>query len=165
MASAQPPNPSDIYSQAQQVKHYKSGYLGGHIIQRPSVDGNENPMYHQSSRRRHVVLEVGGLKQDLKDKLHAIVFDEELKARESLCCVCLGEFEMKEELKQLPSCKHIFHSNCICNWLSSSTTCPLCRCSLVVDNAKLVTPPPPPPPPQSSATVLLPAATPEHLEA
>ncbi|KAL8100486.1 hypothetical protein AgCh_032663 [Apium graveolens] len=146
MASAQPPNPSDIYSQAQQVKHYKkqasashpqptftrapsfssfvipSGYLGGHIIQRPSVDGNENPMYHQSSRRRHVVLEVGGLKQDLKDKLHAIVFDEELKARESLC-------------------------------------------SLVVDNAKLVTPPPPPPPPQSSATVLLPAATPEHLEA
>lgn len=47
------------------------------------------------------------------------------------CCVCLGEFEIKEELLQVPSCKHVFHVECIHYWLHSNTTCPLCRCSIV----------------------------------
>ncbi|WOG83482.1 hypothetical protein DCAR_0102657 [Daucus carota subsp. sativus] len=95
------------------------------------------------------------LKEDIKEKLPTIVFDEELKARDSLCCVCLGEFELKEELIQVPSCKHIFHGDCIGNWLSSCATCPLCRCSVdVVDNINIVLPPP-----QRSAAVRLPAAT------
>ncbi|WOG83480.1 hypothetical protein DCAR_0102655 [Daucus carota subsp. sativus] len=71
-----------------------------------------------------------------------IVFDEELKAKNSICCVCLGEFEMKEELLQVPSCQHIFHRDCIGNWLSSSNTCPLCRSVVeIVDNTRLVLPP------------------------
>lgn len=48
------------------------------------------------------------------------------------CCVCLGEFEVKEELHQLPSCKHVFHIECIRNWLHSNSTCPLCRCTVVI---------------------------------
>ncbi|KAE9607646.1 putative transcription factor C2H2 family [Lupinus albus] len=47
------------------------------------------------------------------------------------CCVCLGEFELKEELLQIPHCKHVFHIECIHNWLQSNTTCPLCRCSII----------------------------------
>lgn len=47
------------------------------------------------------------------------------------CCVCLGEFEIKEELLQVPSCKHVFHVECIHYWLHSNTTCPLCRCSII----------------------------------
>lgn len=43
------------------------------------------------------------------------------------CCVCLGEFEIKEELLQVISCKHVFHINCIRHWLQSHSTCPLCR--------------------------------------
>ncbi|KAL1832637.1 hypothetical protein ACET3Z_002288 [Daucus carota] len=82
------------------------------------------------------------LKEDIKEKLPTIVFDEELKARDSFCCVCLGEFEMKEELLQVPSCQHIFHRDCIGNWLSSSNTCPLCRSVVeIVDNTRLVLPP------------------------
>ncbi|KAK9668420.1 hypothetical protein RND81_13G059400 [Saponaria officinalis] len=72
-----------------------------------------------------------GIKVDLKDKLQVVHFDEELQARDSLCCVCLGEFEMKEELRQLPLCKHVFHGDCIRHWLRASATCPLCRCPLI----------------------------------
>ncbi|KAK1385512.1 putative E3 ubiquitin-protein ligase RHA4A [Heracleum sosnowskyi] len=98
----------------------------------------------------------------LIDKLPTIVFDEEFKARDSVCCVCLGEFEMKEELIQVPSCKHIFHNECIRNWLISSTTCPLCRCSVIVlDNNRIVRPHEP----QTSHAVLLPAATSIQLAA
>ncbi|XP_024986408.1 probable E3 ubiquitin-protein ligase RHA4A [Cynara cardunculus var. scolymus] len=71
---------------------------------------------------------VMGLKGDLKDKLPKVIFGEDLKAKDSLCCVCLGEFEMNEELIQVPSCKHIFHRDCIHHWLQSNSTCPLCRC-------------------------------------
>eukprot|EP00257_Ricinus_communis_P005025 XP_002518854.2 probable E3 ubiquitin-protein ligase RHA4A [Ricinus communis] len=78
-----------------------------------------------------------GLKKEIKDKLPIVLFDEDLKTRESQCCVCLGEFEMKEELLQIPSCKHVFHIECIHHWLHSNTTCPLCRSFVIIPTTKL----------------------------
>lgn len=72
-----------------------------------------------------------GIKGELKEKLQVVEFDEELKARDSVCCVCLGEFEMKEELQQLSLCKHVFHGDCIRHWLRTNATCPLCRCPVI----------------------------------
>lgn len=47
-----------------------------------------------------------------------------------LCAVCMDMFQIGEELKKL-KCNHIFHSECINNWLSSySTTCPIDGLSL-----------------------------------
>ncbi|KAK1436122.1 hypothetical protein QVD17_01898 [Tagetes erecta] len=72
-----------------------------------------------------------GLKLNLEDKLIVITFDQDIYSKNSMCCVCLGEFEMNEELHQIPSCQHMFHGDCIRNWLHSNVTCPLCRCSVV----------------------------------
>ncbi|XVF46226.1 hypothetical protein PTKIN_Ptkin03bG0010400 [Pterospermum kingtungense] len=49
---------------------------------------------------------------------------------ETECCICLGAFEDEEKLKVLPQCNHAYHSDCIDNWLSSQSSCPLCRASL-----------------------------------
>lgn len=43
------------------------------------------------------------------------------------CPVCLGEFETKEAVKAIPSCRHVFHPRCIDTWLSLHASCPLCR--------------------------------------
>ncbi|CAK9144165.1 unnamed protein product [Ilex paraguariensis] len=43
------------------------------------------------------------------------------------CPVCLSVFEEDEEVRQLPSCKHYFHAQCIDMWLYSHRDCPLCR--------------------------------------
>ncbi|KAI4315549.1 hypothetical protein L6164_028346 [Bauhinia variegata] len=73
------------------------------------------------------------------DKLSKILFDEELRARDSQCCVCLGEFELKQELLQIPHCRHLFHIDCIRLWLESNSTCPLCRYS-IFPTTKLLNP-------------------------
>ena len=32
------------------------------------------------------------------------------------CAICLKEFESGEELKQIPSCEHVFHEQCLREW-------------------------------------------------
>ncbi|KAK3200337.1 hypothetical protein Dsin_023752 [Dipteronia sinensis] len=46
------------------------------------------------------------------------------------CAVCLCEFEDDETLRLIPKCDHVFHPECIDAWLSSHTTCPVCRANL-----------------------------------
>lgn len=43
------------------------------------------------------------------------------------CIVCLTPFEEGDSVRQLHSCKHIFHMICIDTWLASHSACPLCR--------------------------------------
>lgn len=47
------------------------------------------------------------------------------------CAVCLCEFEDTETLRLIPKCDHVFHPECIDEWLGSHTTCPVCRANLV----------------------------------
>ncbi|XP_047152511.1 E3 ubiquitin-protein ligase ATL6-like [Vigna umbellata] len=47
------------------------------------------------------------------------------------CAVCLNEFEETETLRLIPKCDHVFHPECIDEWLASHTTCPVCRANLV----------------------------------
>ncbi|XP_019420565.1 PREDICTED: probable E3 ubiquitin-protein ligase RHA4A isoform X2 [Lupinus angustifolius] len=95
-----------------------------HILPRRS---NPQTTYHYSSS----VYRLDYLTVQFLDKLPRVLFDDDLRARDSLCCVCLGEFELKEELLQIPHCKHMFHIECIHNWLKANITCPLCRCSII----------------------------------
>ena len=51
------------------------------------------------------------------------------------CSVCLDDFEMGAEAKQMP-CKHKFHSGCILPWLELHSSCPVCRFQLPADETK-----------------------------
>lgn len=56
--------------------------------------------------------------------------DDELE-----CCICLGVFEDGDKVKVLPKCDHRFHSDCVDRWLSTQSSCPLCRLSFRVESA------------------------------
>ncbi|KAM0827384.1 hypothetical protein ACQ4PT_068233 [Festuca glaucescens] len=43
------------------------------------------------------------------------------------CAVCLSELAHGDKVRELPNCRHAFHVECVDAWLSSRTTCPLCR--------------------------------------
>jgi len=46
---------------------------------------------------------------------------------DSVCAVCLDDFEPESVVSQL-ACRHLFHDECIQRWLNSQPTCPF-RCS------------------------------------
>jgi len=47
--------------------------------------------------------------------------DEELQ-----CSVCFENFNLDEQVKKLP-CNHMYHPQCIDQWLVHHNTCPICR--------------------------------------
>ncbi|KAF8044806.1 hypothetical protein N665_6663s0002 [Sinapis alba] len=43
------------------------------------------------------------------------------------CAVCLSMFEEQDTVRELPNCKHVFHVDCVDTWLTTCSTCPVCR--------------------------------------
>ncbi|KAI3456481.1 hypothetical protein Pfo_013144 [Paulownia fortunei] len=57
---------------------------------------------------------------------------EAINNEEEMCSICLAEFEKEDLVNKLPRCGHIFHMECMEQWLDRCQfTCPLCR-SLVL---------------------------------
>ncbi|XP_056698406.1 RING-H2 finger protein ATL39-like [Spinacia oleracea] len=51
-----------------------------------------------------------------------------LSNRGNGCSICLQErYEDDEVCKVLPGCHHVFHADCIDQWLKKRQTCPVCR--------------------------------------
>jgi len=42
------------------------------------------------------------------------------------CTICLSEFEEDEDVRRLP-CMHLFHIECVDQWLHQNKRCPICR--------------------------------------
>ncbi|WVZ75015.1 hypothetical protein U9M48_023120 [Paspalum notatum var. saurae] len=72
-----------------------------------------------------------GLKKEMREMLPVVIFKESFLIRETQCSVCLADYQPDERLQRIPPCGHTFHINCIDHWLSTNTTCPLCRVSLL----------------------------------
>ena len=48
------------------------------------------------------------------------------KADKETCCICIEPLEEQQITIQL-KCNHIFHKDCILQWLQKELTCPICR--------------------------------------
>ncbi|KAJ0987513.1 hypothetical protein J5N97_005869 [Dioscorea zingiberensis] len=49
-----------------------------------------------------------------------------------VCVICLEEYEDGEKVRSLPTCRHMFHQECIDPWLvKSSSFCPVCRIRVI----------------------------------
>ncbi|KAJ4713317.1 putative RING/U-box superfamily protein [Melia azedarach] len=68
-----------------------------------------------------------GLSKSAIEKLGVVeIADDDQKIRKERCTICLEEFPVDLRVTRMP-CSHVFHSNCIFNWLYKSKFCPLCR--------------------------------------
>ncbi|XP_021742845.1 E3 ubiquitin-protein ligase ATL31-like [Chenopodium quinoa] len=46
------------------------------------------------------------------------------------CAVCLMEYNDIDVLRLIPKCDHVFHAECVDDWLVNHATCPVCRFNL-----------------------------------
>lgn len=79
-------------------------------------------------------LKRGGELEAIPVAVFAGTADRRIRGTE--CAICLGEFEIGDELRILPNCSHGFHVNCIDDWLVSHSSCPYCRHSLLQKTAE-----------------------------
>ena len=56
-----------------------------------------------------------------------------LKKKKKNCVICLEDFKNHDKAIILP-CIHLFHKNCIKNWLKKKNTCPICKFKLTGSN-------------------------------
>ncbi|KAL3089762.1 hypothetical protein niasHT_025252 [Heterodera trifolii] len=53
---------------------------------------------------------------------------------ESDCAICLDQIRAGIHVKQLPSCEHIFHDDCIKLWIQGGhSACPMCRQQILAE--------------------------------
>ena len=78
-----------------------------------------------------------GCPRHVIDAIPRIIFDRDLweasdwAKEDASCSVCIESFEQGDDLRSLPTCRHVFHKECIDEWLAQHTTCPNCRASLM----------------------------------
>jgi E3 ubiquitin-protein ligase ATL6/9/15/31/42/55 len=54
----------------------------------------------------------------------------EADIRNKTCSICLNDFMDEEALTRLPECDHLFHNECVIDWLKGHLICPYCRCDI-----------------------------------
>ncbi|KAI3969072.1 hypothetical protein MKW92_006456 [Papaver armeniacum] len=86
------------------------------------------------NEQTHISTTTDGLDQRLIETFSVVVNSDIEKFKknhiiqgtEVECLVCFGEFGDEDVLRLLP-CHHVFHAKCIDKWLSSHSTCAVCR--------------------------------------
>jgi len=67
-----------------------------------------------------------GLNSQQFENLPITKYKKEKYSENFQCIICMEEFNEKEKVKLLP-CGHIFHPNCIKEWLMKQKSCPFCK--------------------------------------
>ena len=67
-----------------------------------------------------------GLSKKQIENLPNVYYDKDKYSENYQCIICMEEFQKKEKVKLLP-CGHIFHDNCIKEWLLKQKSCPFCK--------------------------------------
>jgi hypothetical protein len=78
-----------------------------------------------------------GLTEEQIKKLQTVTYMGGAVARgydadsDNLCTICFSEFTKGEKINKL-QCNHLFHLECIKNWLLQEKKCPVCKEELAV---------------------------------
>ena len=77
-----------------------------------------------------------GLTEEQMDRLEQSTYGDfgdasaDINRADDRCIVCQLDFEARDLVVQLPTCKHIFHDECLRPWLARKKTCPFCSVEL-----------------------------------
>lgn len=64
--------------------------------------------------------------QTAVSSLETVVVSREMEQKGEMCTICQEKYKWREGASKLP-CGHLFHKDCVCPWLQTHSTCPVCR--------------------------------------
>lgn len=67
-----------------------------------------------------------GLTEEQMNQLERIEVNEENSKEDLLCSICYDNAKEGDQLNKLP-CSHIFHIDCVKEWLAKEKVCPMCK--------------------------------------
>lgn len=70
------------------------------------------------------------------DNLSEFEYNENENNLSNNCVICQEQYSNGEKVTKLP-CEHIYHKECISNWLKLHNTCPTCRREFETENPEL----------------------------
>jgi hypothetical protein len=65
------------------------------------------------------------------EKIKTNTVDPNILAKDSCCSICLEDFDNTKNNVYL-DCQHIYHEDCIIEWINKDPSCPLCRSNSLV---------------------------------
>lgn len=108
-------------------------YFGMFMIFYVSVCYKRNGFRRDTDlNERLVENENNNIKQEIIEKIKKNKISiSDIPDSDNTCSICLEDFsEDKENI--ILECKHIYHKDCIIEWINKDTSCPLCRSSSLV---------------------------------
>ena len=69
----------------------------------------------------------------IMEYLPSTIINEKKEGENNNCVICLGDFEGGDSVTTLP-CVHMFHTECIKNWLQSKNHCPVCKYEITLNS-------------------------------
>jgi len=109
--------------------------LGGGMDFLDFLRRDEDDAYHDLLNRLMMSFQPRGpppASKSFVEGLPKLSIDIEMQKNAIRCPVCLMDYDLEEEVLQLP-CKHVYHSPCITTWLKQANTCCVCRHELPKD--------------------------------
>ncbi|XP_049396970.1 uncharacterized protein LOC125860952 [Solanum stenotomum] len=65
----------------------------------------------------------------VEEKLEKVKIEETELGSDFVCVICMEKMEVGREATKMP-CSHVYHGNCLMNWLGVKRVCPTCRFEL-----------------------------------
>ncbi|RZC85471.1 hypothetical protein C5167_041656 [Papaver somniferum] len=128
LSSLPPPSPQPqiIHSPSPQIRTHSLRFLfNNQISPTPNPQSDQHNQELINSLPTFRFESIKGTRQSSS----SISSSETATATATLdCAICISRFEKQDQLRLLPSCCHVFHSDCIDQWiLLSNYNCPICR--------------------------------------
>lgn len=76
-------------------------------------------------------------KYKIKINYNAYFNNKENEEENNFCCICLQQYKIEENVIEM-SCNHLYHSECIEEWLNNNPTCPICRTDVINENNNVI---------------------------
>lgn len=87
---------------------------------------------HQQTQDTHLVSPGHAFQIELVEVVSGFTYGSlsrpSCEAEAEVCIICLNEYVQEDIVQVLPRCKHMFHKDCLYQWVRMrSFTCPICR--------------------------------------